>query len=203
MKSKLLIMGVLCAIAFTTNAQTKGTSTLGFGVNLSSTKPSENVEVQNKNFSIGYGHFIKDNVKIGFDLNYGNNDYNSNGFNQKNNSYGGKLNYQKYYPLVKTLYAYAGGRAGYLNSTLKNDQNGSMDESTTNNFNVGAFGGLTWFLSKRFALETSLLSADLSYQNTNQTNRTSGSNFKGENTSFNLNTQGFINNLGFKIYILF
>ena len=137
MKSKLLIMGVLCAIAFTTNAQTKGTNTLGFGVNLSTSKPNENVEVKNNNFSIGYGHFIKDNVRI------------------------------------------------------------------TNNFNVGAFGGLTWFLSKRFALETSLLSADISYQKTKQTNSTTGPNFNSENTSFNLNTQGLINNLGFKIYILF
>ncbi len=203
MKSRLLIMGVLCAIAFATNAQTKGTNTLGFGVNLSTSKPIENVEVQNNNFSIGYGQFIKDNVKIGFDLNYGNYEYQSSGINQKNYTYGGNLNYQKYYPLVKNLFVYAGGRAGYANSILKSDQGLSLFKRTTNEFNIGAFGGLTWFLSKRFALETSLLSANASYQKIKENNSTTGSNFSSENTLFNLNTQGFINDLGFKIYILF
>lgn len=206
MKSKLLIMGALCAIAFTANAQTKGTNTLGFGVNVNTEKynsPGGENETKVNSYSIGYGNFIKDNTKIGFDLNYSKSE-NLNGiYNSDIKNYGGNLTYQKYFPLVKTLYAYAGGRGGYIYGKQENTSPSQVTEYTSNTYNVGAFGGITWFLSKRFAFETSLLSANASYTKTEQKENSSGNTFDYKRTSFNLSSEGFINNLGFKIYILF
>ncbi|TCC89299.1 hypothetical protein EZ428_16525 [Pedobacter frigiditerrae] len=206
MKSKLLIMGVLCATAFTANAQTKGTNALSFGVNVNTEKyksPGGENETKVNSYSIGYGNFIKDNTKIGFDLNYSKSE-NSNGiYNSDIKNYGGNLTYQKYFPLVKTLFAYAGGRGGYNYGKQENTSPSQVTAYTSNTYNVGAFGGITWFLSKRFAFETSLLSANASYTKTEQKENSSGNTFDYKRTSFNLSSEGFINNLGFKIYILF
>jgi len=202
----MILAASLCAIAFTTNAQTKGTNTLGFGVTASNFK-SESNETENKtnSYSIGYGNFIKDNTRIGFDLNYSKlkTSQSNNTVDFKN--YGGNLTYQKYFPLVKTLYAYAGGRAGYAYGEQDNSSSTQSSTYITNSYNVGAFGGITWFLSKRFAFETSLLSANAVYAKTKQKNNAVNNynNFDSKQTSFNLNTEGFINDLGFKIYILF
>lgn len=206
MKTKLLIMASLCAIAFTANAQTKGTNTLGFGITVNTEKhksPGGEYEYKTNSYSIGYGHFIKDNTKIGFDLNYSKYDQITNPYNTTTNSYGGNLTYQKYFPLVKKLYAYAGARGGYNYGKQENSSPSQVTTNISNNYNVGAFGGISWFLSKRFAFETTLLSADATYVKTEQKENTSSNNFNYERTSFNLKSEGFINNLGFKVYILF
>jgi len=209
MKKQLLFTALAVGISLCGFAQTKGTNALSFGVNVMSNK-NTTTNYENKNetnsFSLGYGYFFKDNRKLGLDLSYGLNKYNAtNSIEQKVKSYGGSVSYQHYFPLVKTLFAYAGGRAGYLHS--KNDntpQDYTPFNSTSNQYNIGAYGGITWFVSKRFALETSLLTADIVY-NKSKTEELNDTGFysKSENTSFNLSSQGFINNLGFKIYILF
>lgn len=206
MKTKLSIIGVLCAIAFSANAQTKGTNTLGFGVNVNSEKQKVTggeVESKINSYSIGYGNFIKDNTKIGFDLNFSKSNYQNNTYNNEAKNYGVNLTYQKYFPLVKTLYAYAGGRGGYTYGKQENTDTNQNNANTSNTYNIGAFGGITWFLSKRFAFETSLLSANASYTEAEQKENTTNTFYDYKRTSFNLSSEGFINNLGFKIYILF
>jgi len=209
MKKQLLVTAMAVGISLCGFAQTKGTNALSFGINSTTNKNTganyEN-KYQNNSFSLGYGYFFKDNDKLGLDLTYGLNKYNTNdNVKQEQKSYGGNLSYQHYFPLVKTLFAYAGGRAGYTHSENNNlPESYSQYSSTSNQYNVGAYGGITWFLSKRFALETSLLTADIVYAK-NEINETNNANVitKTETTSFNLSSQGFINNLGFKIYILF
>jgi hypothetical protein len=206
MKTKLLIIGVLCAIAFSANAQKKGTNTLGFGINVNSEKQKVTggeVESKINAYSIGYGNFIKDNTKIGFDLNYSKSNYQNNTYNNEAKNYGVNLTYQKYFPLVKTLYAYAGGRGGYTYGKQENTDTNQNTANTSNTYNIGAFGGITWFLSKRFAFETSLLAANASYTEAEQKENTTNTFYDYKRTSFNLSSEGFINNLGFKIYILF
>ncbi|MFC3562753.1 outer membrane beta-barrel protein [Pedobacter jamesrossensis] len=211
MKKQLLMaaMAVLCfsAPGF---AQTKGTSALSFGVNIVSYKNTydnvEQNETKNNLFTLGYGYFFKDNSKMGLELNYGENKYiSTNQYEQTTKTYGGNVSYQKYFPIVKTLFAYAGGKAAYATGTQKQSQtqNNANQEYINNSYSIGAYGGITWFLSKRFAFETSLLSADVAYNSSEQTQNTNPSTLKTKNTSFNLSSQGFINNLGFKIYILF
>jgi len=211
MKKQLLVTAMAVGISLCGFAQTKGTNALSFGVNSTKSKSSVNnyeIESKNNNFTLGYGYFFKDNDKIGLDLTYGLNKFNSgNTPNQEQKSYGGNLSYQHYFPLVKTLFAYAGGKAAYTYSKNKNLYEGAPPQSssfTSNQYAVGAYGGITWFVSKRFALETSLLSADITYSKTEQNEINANNLFtKNEYTSFNLSSQGFINNLGFKIYVLF
>ncbi|WP_316811611.1 outer membrane beta-barrel protein [Pedobacter heparinus] len=208
MKKQILtaiaVMASLCGYA-----QTKGTSALGFGVNVSTNKSESNsltgVDQENKtrNFSLGYGFFVKDNAKLGIELNYGNTDNSYAGGSQtESKSYGANVTYQQYYPLIKTLYAYAGGRAGYGQTKQE-----SFDEPTSNNvkgsqYTAGVYGGITWFISKRFAFETSLLSANASYS-TYEQKISNAVVYENKQTNFNLSSDGFINNLGFKIYLLF
>jgi hypothetical protein len=209
MNKRLLVTAMAVGISLCGFAQTKGTNALSFGVNSTTNKSTgtnyEN-KVKNNSFTLGYGYFFKDNSKLGLELTYGLNKYNSSdNVEQQQKSYGGNLSYQHYFPLIKTLYAYAGGRAGYTHSENKNSpENYAQYNSNTNQYNVGAYGGITWFVSKRFALETSLLTADILYSKSkNEEENNTGIITKTEYTSFNLTSQGFINNLGFKIYILF
>ncbi|WP_316788994.1 outer membrane beta-barrel protein [Pedobacter frigoris] len=193
-------------------AQTKGTSALGFGINSNSNKyeySSPGQSTENKStgtsVSLSYGLFIKDNTKLGIDLTYGEQDQKSGDTEYKTKQYGGNLNYQHYYPIVKSLFAYAGGRAGYTYTETNHTQiSTSATEVSGNGYNLGAYGGITWFLSKRFALETRLLSADASYSlMKTKGGYSSGDNQKQTTTNFDLSTQGFIKDLGFKIYLLF
>ncbi|MES2653562.1 MAG: hypothetical protein V4663_17625 [Bacteroidota bacterium] len=212
MKSKLLIMAALCAIAFTANAQTKGTNALSFGLGFGKQESTHsnangiNSENKNKNSSVslGYGTFFKENEKIAIDISYGSSSSgSSDGYENSFKNYGAGLSYQKYYPLVKKLYAHAGGRLSYGFGKQENDLNDDF-RYTTNEYTVGAFGGVSLFLSKRFALETNILSANMGYFKSKKT--TDGNqNFKQEteSTSFGISSGGTFNNLGFKIYLLF
>ncbi len=212
MKAKLLIMGVSCAIAFNANAQTKGTNTLGFGLGFSKQESTYNggsgasSESTSKYsfISIGYGHFFKDNEKISLDLSYGANNTESSPSNgQKMRDYGSSLSYQKYFPLLKKLYAHGGGKVAYIFTKQTNEPTNQSD-FRSNNYNVGAYGGVSWFLSKRFALETNILSANLGYSKSKQTIDQSPSYIREtESSSFGISTQGVFNDLGFKIYLLF
>ena len=208
MKKQILtaiaVMASLCGYA-----QTKGTSALGFGVNVTTSKSGSNgstavsQEENTRNFSLGYGFFVKDNAKLGIELNYGNADQNAAGGSQtESKSYGANVTYQQYYPLIKTLYAYAGGKVGYGQTKQE-----SFDEVTFNNvkgnqYTAGVYGGITWFVSKRFAFETNLLSANASYS-TYEQKMYNAAVYENKQTIFSLRSEGFINNLGFKIYLLF
>lgn len=206
---KQLFTAIAVCLSLCGYAQTRGTNALGFGIN-SFTDKSTNSGSENKlksnSFSLGYGHFIKDNAKIGFDLNYG---FNKRGYQGNTEAeaknYGASVSYQKYFPIVKTLYAYAGGKLGYSYISNRSiNQNFQENIDNSHRYAAGAYGGVTWFVSKRFALETSLLSADIAYSETKrENNQWTNDQFKNTSTSFNMSTQGFINDLSFKIYLLF
>lgn len=85
MKSKLLIMGVLCAVAFTANAQTeKGKNFINGSVGFSSSDKDfgtingnsalSNYATKTKNFNImpNFGHFVSNNLAIGLGIGYQN-----------------------------------------------------------------------------------------------------------------------------------
>ena len=108
----------------------------------------------------------------------------------------------KCYPIVKSLYAYAGGRGSFLTTKTNDSGTNPANDVKGNGVSVGGYGGVTWFVSKRFAFETTLLSADASYSKTKST-QAGNNNFVSEATEFSLNSEGFIKDLGFKIYLLF
>ena len=209
---KQLLTALVVAASLCGYAQTKGTNALGFGITSQIYKSkylngdSANQEVNEQKFNsygLSYGLFIKDNTKLGIEFNYGtqNNNFKDHVSGSKTKTYGGGINYQHYYPLVQRLYAYAGGRVYYSTSKVENG-NDNYEDATTNDYSVGVNGGVTWFVSKRFALETSLLSANASYSKMKRTNTGTGS-YEYTASSFNLSSTGSLSNLGFKIYVLF
>ncbi len=209
MKSKLFLTVLAVGLSLCGYSQTKGTNALGFGVSTGSQKSSNSSagtqsESKINNYSISYGHFIKDNTKIGLELSYSKNTVKNFSYaDQKAEGYGGNLNYQQYFQIYKTLYAFAGGAGGYFFNKQSYDPFTEYSELSSKNYNLSAYGGVTWFFSKRFALETSLLSANINYSKTKQANWSNGMNYSSKSTSFNLSTSGAINDLGFKIYLLF
>jgi len=93
---------------------------------------------------------------------------------------------------------------GYNYSEGNSQQsNSEIAEFSGNAYSLGAYGGATWFLSRRLAFEANLLSPDFSYSKLKNDQVISGSNSNNTSTNFSLNTAGAINGLGFKIYFLF
>ncbi len=206
-------MAALCATAFTVNAQTKGTNTIsvGFGSSKSertydngSGSTSESTQKYNS-VTLGYGLFFKDNEKIAVNLSYGSNKQESDpDFEQYMKTYGGSISYQKYYPIVNKLYAYAGGQVGYSFGEQTNSMNNVVSYEQ-NDYTVSAIGGISWFASKRFAFETNILSASMGYFSTKHRSQSAPNNVIEEvkSSSFGFNSSGAFNDLGFKIYLLF
>jgi len=211
MKSKLLMMAAFCLVGLAASAQTKGTNTvsLGFGLSKNESKTDNgngsSSESTNKNNSItlGYGLFFKDNEKLALDVSYGQYKEEFIDFKRTIKNYGAVASYQKYFPLVKKFYAYGGGKLGY---TYGKQIEGSTNYNgyLSNVYSAGAYAGISWFLSKRFALETTILSANMGYHKDKYTTKSPQNlTVENESSSFGINSQGTFNNLGFKIYILF
>lgn len=214
MKNKILtavaVMASLCGYA-----QTKGTSALSLGVGVNTNKYEYNNyndgsgvistrETKSDTFSLGYGLFIKDNAKLGVELQYfTSKDQSDAVVDSRLKGYGANISYQQYYPIVKKLYAYAGGVAAY-NHSKGESTSSNISDRIANQYGLGAYGGVTWFFSQRFALETKLLSANFNYYTSEQKlvpGYVGGNEVKS--TTFSLSTNGLINDLGFKIYLLF
>jgi len=217
MKMKIL---TLIAILFSLNgyAQTSGTSALGFGASITD-EHLEGVAVNTheyklRSYSLGYGVFVSGRDKIGMEIRYGtiNDEFKSKsetgGSEMKGENYGGSLSYQHYYPILKTLYVHAGVNAGYNHSTSSEAYYYDypyMESSIQKQYSAGAFGGFSWFLSKSFAFEVNIISLNTTYTTATGEQETDDGQFikNSKSTSLNLNTQGVINNLGFKIFLLF
>lgn len=193
---------MLTAAYFTGNAQTEGTNTLGVGFNAVSYKhESVNSVTENKSnsFNLGVGRFIKDNLRLGFSGSYNHSTFTGSGSAPfEMNGYGGAISVQKYFPLLKKFYAFAGGNSHYMYSKRKNDAlNGT--EYHENYYFLGANGGASYFLSKHFALEVDVLSGGLSYTR----GKESGQSGTTTSTNFDVSSSGSLTNLGFRVYFLF
>jgi len=195
---KLILLFIGCVALLSASAQTKGTNTLGAGF-ISSTYDDNSNGIERSTYagSLGYGHFIKDNLRLGITGSYGYSKYeNSPGGENTLRSTGAGLSLQKYFPLVKKFYAFAGANGLY--ERRKTEGNGST-QSRGNGYFLGASGGASYFLSKRFALEVDVLSAGLNYTKEKHTNNSTAYT----SSNFSLSTTGNVTNLGFRVYLLF
>jgi hypothetical protein len=198
---KLLVL-ILLGISFLpVSAQLKGTNTLGVGFNRSTYQLGPDGTSQDRkatSASLGYGHFIKDNVRLGISGNYGyaRFNYGTSGMTVVNRETGGVLTLQKYFPLVKKFYAFAAGAGSYARQKTENN---GITESRGNRYFLGASGGATYFLSKRFALEADVLSAGLNYSKIKRTDNSD----EYTSTDLSVSTTGTLTNLGFRVYLLF
>ena len=203
---KVLLIGLIATVGtFSAKSQTKGTNAVGIGLTTEKfTRESDKYGYKDKGennlYSLTYGRFIKDNVRIGLTGNYSEYSTNYSTYSSKSKNYGGSINYQKYYPLLKKFYAIAGGRGSYFYQENKGAYSNDVPTSSKyNTYSVGAYGGAAYFLTKHIAFETELLSANFSYGK----NIDNSAEQKTETKRLNLSTTGFINNLGFNIYFLF
>jgi len=194
-------------------SQTQGTSTISLGISSSTSEVTNNTltsdqtsKITNSAFRLGYGLFVKDNNKVGVELLYNksNSDYFGSYDSREDKGFGGAVNYQRYFPLVKTFYAYTGASAQFLYSKGKTNAPNAFDRNTkTNNYSLTASGGLTWFISKRWALETSLISTGIYYSKTEFNEIAENQSYSSKNTYFSLSSDGLINNLAFRVYFMF
>ncbi len=205
---KFLFAVLLTAATFFAQAQTKGTNAIGLGLNTKSTTDDSQTttkETKDNTYNIGYGYFIRDNVKIGVDVNYETTKNttltkNTNTLAESNTkSYGGGIYGQKYYGLFKTIYAFGGVKAAYTNS--KEETVNSVETITSNDYSLSAYGGFAWFISKHIALETDLLNVSATYSKAENT--TSANPSTSSSTKFNLSSSGTLTGLGFRVFLLF
>lgn len=199
---KLLLIALMAMGTLYVQAQTKRTNTVGIGVNIFTYKNNYNSQTQanqksiNQEYSLSFGHFFADNQKLSLSLQHQRQSYNG---SERIKGYGLGLGYQKYYPIFKSFYAFAGGKGSYLYS--KGTENSGEAVLKSDNYSATAFGGLSWFVSKRIALEADLLSVGATYGTSKITG--SGLNSTSKLTAFNLSTAGSAGNFGFRVHILF
>ena len=212
MKKQLLTAAAVLLSCYTFS-QTKGTSALSLGVNSNTTEVTnqsltddQTTKVTNSSYSLGYGLFIKDNNKLSVELTYnkGRTSYYASPENSESKGLGLGVSYQRYFPLLKTFYAYAGGAARYMHFKGNTEtQSGLRRNNDGDNYSLRASGGLAWFINKRWALEANLVSAGLDYNKGNYYESLDDQIYTTKSSSFNLSTSGSFNNLGFGVFFMF
>ena len=204
----MLLLALFGATSFFANSQTKGTNAVGLGVGISKvehTGPDLNTTQTANNYSLSYGIFIKENIKLRIGGNYvhSKNIREDSPNTSSDTGYGGYIEYQKYFPVFKKLYVFVGGGPGFNHSVNKYADAGQSHVSGKHNqYSLGANGGVAYFLSKRFALEAQLLKANAYYTNYKSGNDLN-SVYKSNLKSFNLSSSGTLNNMNFQIFFLF
>lgn len=202
MKKHFLLAALLLSGALGAYAQTKGTNSLGLGLDFGKSETRINNEDQNtkgSNFSVNYARFIRDNVKLGVGVSYG---FNENANYQEAKAFGVSALYQRYYPVYKKLYVFLGGDASYNNSKLTNESYNVPNDNIqkANSYSLGAYGGVSYFLGKHWELEARVINARFGYADLSNEN---GDAYQYKQKGFSLKTAGSFTNLGFNINFLF
>jgi hypothetical protein len=207
---KHLLTAAAVLMSMYSYGQTKGTNTvnLGFSSITSEFKGTSYSPFKDKNsqLRIGYGLFVSDNNKVGVDLLYNRSKSESTGSENSRDTkgYGLGVNYQHYFPIVKTFYAYAGAAGEYSQSKGKMNSTSEAYQDTNGYFgSLTANGGLTWFISKRWALETNLISVGAYYAKSEELQTITNDRFSNITKSFNISSAQTFNNLAFKVYLMF
>lgn len=202
MKNYVLLAALLLSGALGAYAQTKGTNSLGLGIDFGKSETrinNEDQSTQGSDFSLNYARFIKDNVKLGIGASYG---FYENSFDQETKAFGISALYQKYYPVYKKLYVFIGGDASYNNSKLTRASyyvpNDNIQKA--NSYSLGAYGGVSYFLGKHWELEARIINARFGYTDSSSED---GESYRYKQKGFSLKTAGSFTNLGFNINFLF
>lgn len=185
MKSKLLIMVALCAIAFTTNAQTeKGRKLLGGSIGFVTQKTESSSKHSSTNLNAGsqIGLFVANNLVIGTSLNYsysktkpvisnyfdGSNYYVSSISGNLSNSYGITPYVRYYVNIIEKLKFYGQLNIGANFGTQQTIDAQSNTKTKTNDFQLYSTSinpGLAFFATKKLAIELSFPLIGYMYQN--------------------------------------
>lgn len=210
----------------------KGSSMLGggFGIdaNSSNEKPTHSVgtnyERDFSSFRVSpyYGRFIKDNLAVGFELNFSTSTTDNRDINSNSNvhteiegrTYGGGVFLKKYFPILEKfgVFIQPGIKYSFSKSEDTRTTKYALDESSqqrfltreTDVFSITSSLGLYYFLSPRFSIETNLGSVGFTKSNSNveETNSVNDELLSSKADSNNLSFD-FINRLTFdKIFVI-
>ena len=198
-----LLSATLVVMGYCGYAQTKGTNALGFGIRVSegeSNQGQDHQEQSNNEFSLSYGHFIKEKVKLSFTGSYGitKNEQANNQIQFSTKFYGGRVAYQKYFNVAKKFFVYADGGAGLM-FNKSSFTNGATNQDMGTEYSLNAYGGAAYFLSKHIAFEATLIRAGALYY----TSKRNDAGSRAVSKSFNLSSSGSLSNMAFQIYFLF
>lgn len=201
MKKHVLLALLLLSGALGSYAQTKGTNSLGLGLNFGKNEtdnPNGTTSTAKSNsISLNYALFIKDNVKLGLGASILNNE----SMDDKTNGFGSSFLFQKYYPIYKGLNVFWGGGVNYSKQKTKNVEFFVAKDVISENkyYGAGAHGGISYFLGKNLELEAQIISTGFGYQDSKNYN----TSYNNRQSGFSLSTRGSFTNLGFNINFLF
>ncbi|SFB73565.1 Outer membrane protein beta-barrel domain-containing protein [Flexibacter flexilis DSM 6793] len=190
MKKTLCALGLLLASSCLATAQTeKGTKAIGGGFNISTNnfKDNNNSNRKSKGFDLSIlptaEYFIANNLSIKAQLGVGyskyTNEYMSySAYSTKNksNNLSAGAYVRKYIPVIdKKLFVFvdAGLNYGYTkkNTQYNDSYFGSYETDVKiNQYSVGAYSGIAYFISPKFGIESSLLKLEYSHSNDKTTN---------------------------------
>ncbi|WP_159452590.1 outer membrane beta-barrel protein [Pedobacter nyackensis] len=168
MKNKLFIMAMLCAIAFSTNAQTeKGKFLLGGGVNFSTSNQDNQGSGRKTVFGLSprIGYLVSDNWAVGTTLNYSIskvkgtiNDNNTLDMGNQHTYYG-IAPFVRYYAKIADNFKFFGDfnvQAAFGKEKEVNEHGKSgATKSKHNTYSTGISPGLAFFPAKKWAIEFS------------------------------------------------
>lgn len=206
---KVLLVALCASLSYFAQSQTKGTIAVGFGFGFGTTElttPSGESTSKNQSYSLSYGNFVKENVKLSIEGSYQfskSENSNSPDFSSAANGYSGGISYHRYFPVIKKLYAFGGGGPRYSYTLSEYTNNGETHVgSETNQYLLSASGGVAYFVSKRISLELNLLSASAGYS-VSKSDDAMNNDYKQTQKFFGVSSSGTLSNLGFQIYFLF
>jgi hypothetical protein len=224
MKSKLLIMGILCAFAFTAKAQTeKGKNlingSVGFNTSKSENSPSSfsatNQKSNSFTFAPSYGYFVANNLAIGLGFGYTQNKNTANSFDvspsnivyykqtAKQHIYSVSPFVRKYIDVADKFKFFGQVNGGMGFGKVETKVEYSSASTTTvqgtykfTSYNAAISPGFAFFPSKKWAIEFSF--PLLNYNKINPNDETTY--IVSANESFTFATSSFDPSIGFNFH---
>ena len=173
---------------------------LGFSANNSefSRELEDDIERKNHTYSLlpKIGYTISENLIIGLGLGYSFSKDDINDDNSKTNSYNFTPYIRKHYGIGQNLSLFIQGEGNYEIAKQKNTN--SNYENTSKSLFIGFRPGLNYFISKKVALETTIVSFGYKHR----TSEVTGSdNSKTDTNSFNFNIDSANLNFGVIVFL--
>jgi len=210
MKKQLLTMAALCAIAFTSNAQTeKGKNLLSGSVGFSSNKSDYNglansTDLKSFNIQPQFGHFIARNFVVGLNIGYGQSKseykyYTNQSSADKNNSFNAGPFARYYVDIVEKFKLFGQFNAAVGFGKTEQLYSNIADSSPNRSYKYTSFSasinpGLAFFPSKRW--EIGFYFPLVSYNKQKFKDQIPANVYPNSYESFNLGFSSFNPNLG-------
>ncbi len=220
-KLLLILVALLCTVSVYTQTE-KGRMFVGGYLNLSTSSQASNDTLNNDKYSSfgfqinpGFGYFIKNNIAIGGNLNFGidnsSQDFEYSGlmpntttYKNNNLTIGADIYAQFYKKIVPNFFVFITGSVDYMHEAQKVESSNSNPNYTNpypiqhhqvNDITISIFPGLVYFITPKLGIQTSFGNLHYTYsmnKNTTLTydhssSSTFGLSFRPSSFSFGMN----------------